>query len=197
MNTSYVWGEEDNNMNKLDRFTKYKEVVEKLNNNFSYDDGDYWIKGRLGTLLYDIKKQIKIEEDIQKQQNDPEIHVPKYWFSEEAYKTINKDGTIYKIPTERFLKESGEFNVDATVYIPNGEGVISLNVHMVKTNDSYGERFFVSSVYYKTRNLQGFDNHSYYSKSYGKGHRYPVKFKNEVMFVLEEFSKQNGVEFSF
>ena len=176
-------------VNILGKYEIYLERIQSLNAEYEWGE-DSWIKGRLSTLQGDIKEKIKIEKMIKNQTEN--IIIPNF-FESYVHERYDQDNVVYIIAKKRTPDGSNEYNVDSYAYIKNGDGLIVLNVHTLKSNDSYGERMFTNSAYYRSRDLSGWGNNSYYSKSYGKGHRYPDKFKKHVDFIINKL-REEGFE---
>lgn len=100
------------------------------------------------------------------------------------------DGDLYALPKQFKRKEDGSFHTWAYVYIKTDENKhIRLVVRMLG-GDTYGNRIFTESIYFKKP--ESFQH--YYSKDYGKDNRVPVAFKEHAHNIIKEFNKLDGVE---
>lgn len=104
-----------------------------------------------------------------------------------VYKVI--DGELYSIPQQYKEDKDGSFHMWAYAYVKLAEDKhVRITVSMLG-RDSYGDRIFTESQYYKKIES---DFH-YYSKDYGKNNRFPDTFKKQVLTIIDEFNKLEGV----
>lgn len=174
----------------IEKYQRYLERTQSIAEQYVWGE-DQWMKNRLHNLISDLKEKIRVLEMIEKQEDN--IIIPNFFY-ECDYEKYEFDDVIYVIAKNTSAFATLEnYNTDSYAYIKNGDGLISLNVHALKSDDMYGERFFTNSSYYRTRDLSNWHNGAYYSKSYGKGHRYPNKFKEHVEFIRNKL-KEHGFE---
>ena len=99
------------------------------------------------------------------------------------------DNSVMVVPKTINFDKDGSFHVYMYVYLKLEEDKhVKICVRLLG-NDSYGDRIYVSSYYYKK--LGSFS--SYYSKDYGKN-TFPSTFKESVHKVVNRFRQSDTFE---